>query len=60
MRCLANRDVTEYQFSADSHNIVHMSVRPADMMEEDEGAKGKAPSQNGRSRPRGGGCCTIL
>lgn len=37
-----------------------MSVRPADMMEEDEGAKGKAPSQNGRSRPRGGGCCTIL
>ncbi|KAK0744221.1 ubiquitin-related domain-containing protein [Schizothecium vesticola] len=50
----------KYQFSADSSNIVHMSVRPADMMEEDEGAKGKAPSQNGRTRPRGGGCCTIL
>jgi len=50
----------KYQFSADSPNIVHMSVRPADMMEEDEGAKGKAPSQNGRTRPRGGGCCTIL
>jgi len=31
----------KYQFSAESPNIVHMSVRPPDMLEEDEAAKGK-------------------
>ncbi|KAK3353691.1 ubiquitin-related domain-containing protein [Lasiosphaeria hispida] len=50
----------KYQFSADSPNIVHMSVRPADMMEEDEAAKGKTSSRDGRSREGGGGCCVIL
>ncbi|KAK5658204.1 hypothetical protein OQA88_2179 [Cercophora sp. LCS_1] len=29
----------KYQFSVESPNIVHMSVRPPDMMEEDEAAK---------------------
>ncbi|KAK0714775.1 ubiquitin-related domain-containing protein [Lasiosphaeris hirsuta] len=50
----------KYQFSADSPNIVHMSVRPADMMEEDEAAKGKTSSRDGRSRDGGSGCCVIL
>lgn len=50
----------KYQFSADSPNIVHMSVRPADMMEEDEAGKGKTSSRDGRSREGGGGCCVIL
>ncbi len=51
---------TEYQFSADSPNIVHMSVRPPDMMEEDEAGKGKTSSRDGRSRESSGGCCVIL
>jgi len=51
----------KYQLSKDSPNVVHMSVRPAEMMEEDEGAKGgKASSREGRSREAGGGCCVIL
>lgn len=50
---------TEYQFSRESPNVVHMSVRPAEMMEEDEAAKGKGSGRDGR-RERGGGCCVIL
>lgn len=50
----------EYQFSVESPNIVHMSVRPPDMMEEDEAAKGKAPSRDGRTRQPRSGCCSIL
>ncbi|KAK3905999.1 membrane-anchored ubiquitin-fold protein 1 [Staphylotrichum tortipilum] len=44
----------------DSPNVVHMSVRPPEMMEEEETAKGKAHSRDGRSRDGGGGCCVIL
>jgi hypothetical protein len=50
----------KYHFSAESPNIVHMSVRPPDMLEEDEAAKGKTSSREGRSREGGGGCCVIL
>ncbi|KAK1751993.1 hypothetical protein QBC47DRAFT_63731 [Echria macrotheca] len=50
----------KYQFSADSPNIVHMSVRPPDMMEEDEAGKGKTGSRDGRGREGGSGCCVIL
>ncbi|KAK4185919.1 ubiquitin-related domain-containing protein [Podospora australis] len=51
----------KYQLSKEGPNVVHMSVRPAEMMEEDEGAKGgKASSREGRSREGGGGCCVIL
>ncbi|KAK0665242.1 ubiquitin-related domain-containing protein [Cercophora samala] len=51
----------KYQLSKDAPNVVHMSVRPAEMMEEDEGAKGgKASSREGRTREGGGGCCVIL
>lgn len=62
----ANRYMmTEYHLSKDSPNVVHMSVRPAEMMEEDEGAKGKTSSRESRSgrgegRGSGGGCCVIL
>ncbi|KAH8895720.1 hypothetical protein GQ53DRAFT_31360 [Thozetella sp. PMI_491] len=47
-----------YQFSADSPNVVHMSVKPAEMLEEDEA--GKTSGREGRSREGGGGCCVIL
>ncbi|KAK3398847.1 ubiquitin-related domain-containing protein [Sordaria brevicollis] len=54
----------KYRFSPDTPNVVHMSVRPAEMMEEDaEGAKGAGKSSSGRegSRREGGsGCCVIL
>ncbi|KAK4232413.1 ubiquitin-related domain-containing protein [Podospora fimiseda] len=55
----------KYHLSKDTPNVVHMSVRPAEMMEEDEGAKGKASSResrSGRSGREGGGsgCCVIL
>ncbi|KAK4202792.1 ubiquitin-related domain-containing protein [Triangularia verruculosa] len=51
----------KYQLSKDAPNVVHMSVRPAEMMEEDEGTKGgKASSREGRTREGGGGCCVIL
>ncbi|KAK4163164.1 ubiquitin-related domain-containing protein [Cladorrhinum sp. PSN259] len=52
----------KYQLSKDTPNVVHMSVRPAEMMEEDEGAKGKASSRESRSGREGGGsgCCVIL
>lgn len=51
---------TEYQFSRDAPNVVHMSVRPAEMMEEDEAAKGKSGGREGRSREGGSNCCVIL
>lgn len=53
----------KYKFSPDTPNVVHMSVRPAEMMEEDgEGAKGgkTAGGREGSRREGGGGCCVIL
>ncbi|KAJ9142864.1 Ubiquitin [Coniochaeta hoffmannii] len=50
----------KYQFSRDTPNVVHMSVRPAEMMEEDEAAKGKSSGREGRTREGSGNCCVIL
>ncbi|KAL1842121.1 hypothetical protein VTJ49DRAFT_6000 [Mycothermus thermophilus] len=50
----------KYHFSQDSPNVVHMSVRPPEMMEEDETAKGKTSGREGRNREGGSGCCVIL
>ncbi|KAM7184672.1 Ubiquitin-related domain containing protein [Naviculisporaceae sp. PSN 640] len=50
----------KYQFSQDSPNVVHMSVRPAEMMEEDEGGKGKSSARESRRGDGGNGCCVIL
>ncbi|KAM4056895.1 ubiquitin-2 like rad60 SUMO-like domain-containing protein [Hirsutella rhossiliensis] len=53
----------EYQFSTENPNVVHMSVRPSDLDEEEPKAGAKSlPAGSGdghRSRP-GGGCCVIL
>ena len=51
--------MTEYQLSRESPNIIHMSVRPVEMMEEEEGTKAKSTGSGGRTR-EGGGCCVIL
>ena len=58
-RCNTNSRA-EYQFSQDSPNVVHMSVRPPEMMEEEETAKGKSHGREGRTRDGGSGCCVIL
>ncbi|KAK3391135.1 ubiquitin-related domain-containing protein [Podospora didyma] len=50
----------KYHFTLDSANVVHMSVRPPEMMEEEEAGKGKSSTRDGRSREGGGGCCVIL
>lgn len=52
--------LAEYQFSAEAPNVVHMSVKPAEMLEEDEAAKGKSSGREGRNREGGSGCCVIL
>ncbi|OAA68311.1 Ubiquitin [Niveomyces insectorum RCEF 264] len=50
----------KYHFSAESPNVVHMSVKPAEMVEEDEAAKSKSGGREGRNREAGSGCCVIL
>ncbi|KAL2168987.1 hypothetical protein VTG60DRAFT_6560 [Thermothelomyces hinnuleus] len=50
----------KYHFSQDSPNVVHMSVRPPEMMEEEEAANSKASGREGRTRDGGSGCCVIL
>lgn len=49
----------KYQFSSEAPNVIHMSVRPAEMMEEEEGAKGKTSGSGGRTSASGN-CCVIL
>ncbi|KAI9171113.1 hypothetical protein HJFPF1_00593 [Paramyrothecium foliicola] len=52
----------KYQFSTESPNVVHMSVRPQDLDEEEPKAGGKHQSGSGgdSQRTRSGGCCVIL
>ncbi|KAK3307702.1 ubiquitin-related domain-containing protein [Chaetomium strumarium] len=50
----------KYQFSQDSPNVVHMSVRPPEMMEEEETGKASSASRHGRSRDGTSNCCVIL
>ncbi|KUI54800.1 hypothetical protein VP1G_02300 [Cytospora mali] len=52
--------LNKYQFSAEAPNVVHMSVKPAEMLEEDEAGKGKSGSSSGRNTEGGSGCCVIL
>lgn len=52
--------VNKYQFSADAPNVVHMSVKPPEMLEEDEAGKSKTGSSGGRNSEGGSGCCVIL
>ncbi|KAL2121638.1 hypothetical protein VTJ04DRAFT_5665 [Mycothermus thermophilus] len=50
----------KYHFSQDSPNVVHMSVKPPEMMEEDETAKGKSSSREARNGEGGICCCVVL
>jgi hypothetical protein len=52
----------KYQFSTESPNVVHMSIRPQDLDEEEPKSGGKHQSSSGGDgqRTRSGGCCVIL
>jgi len=51
-----------YNFLGDSPNVVHMSVRPQDLDEEEPKTGGKNASGTGgdAQRERSGGCCVVL
>lgn len=51
---------SEYRFSSENPNVVHMSVKPAELLEDDEAGKGKSSSSGGRNNEGGSGCCVIL
>ncbi|KAJ4419414.1 hypothetical protein N0V82_004996 [Gnomoniopsis sp. IMI 355080] len=50
----------KYRFSSENPNVVHMSVKPAELLEDDEAGKGKSSSSGGRNSEGGSGCCVIL
>lgn len=52
----------EYQFSPDSPNVVHMSIRPQDLDEEEPktGSKSLPAGAADGDRVREGRCCIIL
>ncbi|KAF4587396.1 Ubiquitin [Ophiocordyceps camponoti-floridani] len=53
----------KYQFSTENPNVVHMSIRPSDLDEEEPKSGGKslpAGSGDGQRSRSGNGCCTIL
>ncbi|CAJ2512166.1 Uu.00g051810.m01.CDS01 [Anthostomella pinea] len=56
-KMLSDRDqLSHYNFSQTANNIVHMTVKPQDLIDEEEAAKQvKTSSHGGRS-----GCCVIL
>lgn len=52
----------KYQLSTESPNVVHMSIRPQDLDEEEpkSGSKNLASGGADGQRQRGGGCCVVL
>ncbi|TQV96121.1 hypothetical protein V2A60_003433 [Cordyceps javanica] len=53
----------KYQFSSEAPNVVHMSIRPQDLDEEETKPGGKslgAGSGDGQRSRTGGSCCVIL
>ncbi|CAI4213020.1 unnamed protein product [Parascedosporium putredinis] len=60
-KLLADKDqLNQYKFSAETSNVVHMSVRPQEIVEEDE-PKGTGKSGRDSRNPDGEGrCCVIL
>lgn len=52
----------KYQLSTESPNVVHMSIRPQDLDEEEPktGSKNLSSGGGDGQRSRGGGCCVVL
>lgn len=54
--------IKKYQLSNESPNVVHMSIRPQDLDEEEpkSGSKNLSSGGGDGQRSRSGGCCVIL
>ena len=51
----------ECRFNAEAANVVHMTVRPQEIVDEEEATKNKASSRNGEASESTAGCrCVIL
>lgn len=49
------------RFNAEAANVVHMTVRPQEIVDEEEASKNKALSRNGEGGESTAGCrCVIL
>jgi hypothetical protein len=55
------RDVLDCRFNTETANVVHMTVRPQDIVDDEEAAKGKSGSGARGDREDTAGCrCVIL
>ncbi|KKA26110.1 hypothetical protein TD95_003127 [Thielaviopsis punctulata] len=50
----------QYNFSAENRNVVHMSVRPADIADDDEPKPGSKTNPRPVTPPESTRCCVIL
>ena len=54
-------DMAECKFNVDAANVVHMTVRPQDIVDEEDASKGKATGRDrGESESTAGCRCVIL
>ena len=51
---------TECRFNHDSPNVVHMTVRPQEVVDEEDASKSKAMSRNGDGNDPTHGCRCIM
>jgi hypothetical protein len=58
---IANTIVIECRFNAEATNVIHMTVRPQDMIDEEDAAKGKGLGRDREAGEGTAGCrCVIL
>jgi hypothetical protein len=54
-------DAAECRFNAEATNVVHMTVRPQDIVDEEDASKGKALGRDREGAEGTAGCrCVIL
>lgn len=64
--CMLTKNEIDYLFKLDDTNIVHMTIKPADFFDDDDGTGGKGAGKGSSIRgrdtgERGAGCrCVIL
>jgi len=58
---IADFSIIECRFNTDSPNVVHMTVRPQEVVDEEDASKGKAMGRDGAGSERTAGCrCLIM
>lgn len=58
---MTDLDSAECRFNAEATNVVHMTVRPQDMIDEEDASKGKALGRDREGTEGTAGCrCVIL